>query len=122
MRRWHEELPRMMRWWKVELRNHGLDPAPYIGAYRRGEVIPVTVCRCEQGPGVVRKTDPWDCGRSRCGLCHWSRRYRIRRRHSRDRYALQVEMAGVIDGVLVTHAARYEHELWGAGVVGTACC
>ena len=53
MRRWHQELPLMMRRWRVELRKHGLNPAPYIGAYSRGEPICVTVCHCEKGPGVI---------------------------------------------------------------------
>lgn len=106
MRRWHEELPLMLRRWRVELRRHGLDPAPYIGVYLRGESIHVTVCGCENGPGVLRKRDPSDCGRPRCGLCHWSRRYRLRARHSHLRYALQVEEAGTMDGSLAIHAGR----------------
>ncbi len=36
MRRWHKELPLMLRRWRDELRKHGLDPAPCLHAYRNG--------------------------------------------------------------------------------------
>lgn len=58
MRCWHQDLPLMTRRWKEELRKHDLDPAPYIGAYLRGESVCATVCHCEKGPGVLRKRAP----------------------------------------------------------------
>ena len=58
MRRWHEELPLMLRRWRDELHKHDLDPAPYLHAYRNGESAQVAICHCEKGPGVLRKRDP----------------------------------------------------------------
>lgn len=106
MRRWHEELPLMLRRWRDELHKHGLDPAPYLHAYRNSESAQVAICHCEKGPGVLRKRDPWDCGRPRCGLCHWSKVHGIPARNNRDRYALQFEAATVTDGLLANHAGR----------------
>jgi hypothetical protein len=36
MRRWHKELPLMLRRRRDELRKHGLDSAPCLHAYRNG--------------------------------------------------------------------------------------
>jgi hypothetical protein len=103
MRRWHEDLPLMFRRWRYELRKHGLDPGPYLGSYRRGAAIYVSVCPCEKGPGVMRKRDPWDCGRPRCGLCHWSKVHGLPARHTCNWLALQFEAAATTDGLGGTH-------------------
>ncbi|HKX17158.1 MAG TPA: hypothetical protein VJT33_04015 [bacterium] len=108
MRRWHDELPLLLHRWREELRKHDLDPAPYLGAYTRGIRICSTVCDCEKGPGVLRKRHPGDCGRARCGLCHWSKVHRIPARRHRLRYAFQFEEAAETDGILAIHAGRLE--------------
>ena len=93
----------MLRRWRHELSKHGLEPAPYLGTYQRGDAICVSVCHCEKGPGVMRKRDPWDCGRARCGLCHWSKIHGLPGRHSGNWLALQLEFAAVTDGWHGTH-------------------
>jgi len=106
MRRWHQDLPLMLRRWRDELRKYGLDPAPYLGNYRSGELTHVGICHCERGPGVLRKRRPWDCGRARCGLCHWSKIHGIPARSNRNWYAMEFEAAAAVDGLSAIHAGR----------------
>jgi hypothetical protein len=81
MRRWHEELPLMLARWRAEQRRHRNPTFGFLDDR----------CHCLRGPGTLRKRRPLDCGRARCGVCHWSKLYGYRpwregtRRGRRDR-------------------------------------
>ena len=58
MQRYHEELPRTIREHRRHVREkHGWPK------------VPVT-CICDLQTGRFRKRDAFDCGHSRCFLCH----------------------------------------------------
>lgn len=62
MRRWHQEVPLMISRWREK--------------QRRRHPVPDTIEDSSQSPkrpGTFRKRRPFDCGRPRCGLCHWNK-------------------------------------------------
>jgi hypothetical protein len=63
MKRWHEDLPLMLRRWAVEKEKHR-----FFGDV--GED-----CHCFRGPGLMRKRRPYACRRPRCMLCHGEKLY-----------------------------------------------
>lgn len=65
MRRWHTEEQHMFRQWKLEMGKHGYD--------WRNPPIDGSACHCARGIGVLRKRRAGDCGRPRCGVCHWGK-------------------------------------------------
>lgn len=87
MRRWHSETALMHRRWRDEMRKHGYDwrnpPDPACDG---------TVCHCVAGIGSMRKRRPLDCGRPRCGICHWSKYWEPRRRAAVKRAAIEYAM------------------------------
>lgn len=72
MRRWRDELPIMLRRWRLELRQHGYDWGDYAGPYLAGATICVRSCHCEKGPGHYRKRRPLQHHHS-CDLCHYGK-------------------------------------------------
>ncbi len=87
MKRWHEELPLMLRRWLPDLAEHEMDRKRFPRLY--GNFI----CKCEKaGPGIFRKRKPHDCGKTRCRLCHWEK-YCMKgnSRHAREYQAIQWE-------------------------------
>lgn len=68
MRRWHEEFPRTYREWRKHYLEHvrqNLDWQREVGR------DPYKIdCVCDEQKGRFRKTDAWDCGNTRCYICH----------------------------------------------------
>ena len=63
MQRWHEELPIMLARRRAEQRRHRNPAFGFLeGDYHR-----------LKGPGTLRKRRPYDCGKTRCALCHWDK-------------------------------------------------
>jgi hypothetical protein len=84
MRRWHEEVGLMKARMKLEREKHGVDPDNRDG----------TICHCLLGIGFVRKRKPYDCGRTRCGCCHFEKFYVPKARHTAKRRAIEENLAG----------------------------
>jgi len=68
MKRWHQEYSRTHREWKKHFLSH---VESNINYNRIPGVDPYKVdCKCDEQKGRYRKTDAWDCGNTRCFLCH----------------------------------------------------
>lgn len=81
MKRWHEEIEHMKSQMRLEREKHGVDPDNHDG----------TICHCLLGIGFVRKRKAYDCGKTRCGLCHWDK-WGPKRRGATRRKAIQFEL------------------------------
>jgi len=93
MKRWHEEVPLMLRRWKQEMEIHGYDwRNPPALSCEPSEQGCRGVCHCAAGIGSMRWKKPLDCGRARCGICHWERNYEPRRRGAKKRAAIDFEV------------------------------
>jgi hypothetical protein len=96
MHRWHAERNLMLRRWRQELANHGDGvresknfwrfPTSYLAP---PSLAPDVDCHCARGIGTMRKTDPHDCGRPRCGCCQ--KFYVPKARHNKKLAALRFE-------------------------------
>ena len=68
MKRWHEEFPRTKREWRKHYISHvesNIDWSREVGK------DPYEInCVCDKQIGRFRKTDAWDCGNTRCCICH----------------------------------------------------
>ena len=84
MRRWHAERALMLRRWKMEMEKHGYD-------WRNPPTDP-NACHCAKGIGSTRKNRPYDCGRARCGCCHWEKFYDPKDRYNKRREAIAWEL------------------------------
>ena len=68
MKRWHEESPRTHREWKKHFISHVKNNIEWS---RVPGNDPYKVdCICDQQKGRFRKKDAWDCGKTRCFICH----------------------------------------------------
>lgn len=68
MKRWHEEYQRTYREWFKHYRSHVESNKNWV---REPGKDPYEVdCLCDQQKGRFRKTDAWDCGNTRCYICH----------------------------------------------------
>ena len=94
MKRWHEERALMFRRWKMEMEKHGYDwrnpPRPSCAPSKQGVR---GVCHCAAGIGSMRKRRPYDCGKARCGLCHWEKFYDLKDRYNKRREAISWELS-----------------------------
>ncbi len=87
MKRWHEERSLMLRRWAIEKDKH----RPTWGRFKNSEVDG-DECHCLRGPGFVRKRKPYDCGRPRCGVCHFTKFYVPKARATRRRDEIEFEL------------------------------
>ena len=67
MKRWHEDYFRTHREWKKHYLVH---VETNIRMSRPGEDPFQIDCVCDQQKGRFRKVDAWDCGNTRCHMCH----------------------------------------------------
>ena len=68
MKRWHEEFHITYREWKKHYLSH---VQSNIDGSREPGKDPYEVdCVCDVQKGRFRKSDAWDCGHTRCYLCH----------------------------------------------------
>lgn len=84
MNRWHSETDLMFRRWKMEMSKHGYD--------WRNPPTDQSACHCAQGIGSTRKKKPLDCGRPKCGICHWSKFWTDKARNTAKRKAIGFEL------------------------------
>jgi len=69
MRRWHEDYYKVtLREWKAHRRSHV--ESNKDGRNRVGLDPQVVDCQCDEQKGRFRKMDAWDCGNTRCWICH----------------------------------------------------
>ena len=92
MRRWHQERDLMLRRWRIEIAKHER-------GYSHMALAPVPPqdcdepCHCYRGPGFLRKRRPLDCGRPRCGVCHFEKIYGRQARANEGRQAIEFDLA-----------------------------
>lgn len=75
MKRWHQELHIAVREWKKHRKSHVDSNKDRSVGYGRGQARPgtdpfVVTCDCDEQVGRFRKKDAWDCGNTRCYICH----------------------------------------------------
>lgn len=77
----------MLRRWKIEMESHGYDwrnpPDPKCDK---------RACHCAAGIGSMRKKAPYDCGRPRCGTCHWEKFWLPKSRAAKKRAAIEYSL------------------------------
>jgi hypothetical protein len=85
MKRWHEDFHRTYREWRKHYISHvesNIDWSNKIGQ------DPYEIdCVCDKQIGRFRKMDAWDCGNTRCCLCHGDKypsRYKTRQEKRSD--------------------------------------
>src|SRR5690606_24663361 len=68
MKRWHEDYRITFREWKKHHRSHVESNKNWV---REVGKDPYEVdCVCDEQKGRFRKKDAWDCGNTRCYICH----------------------------------------------------
>lgn len=80
MKRWHEDFPRTYREWRKHYISHVESNIDW-NANRIGKSPYEIDCSCDKQIGRFRKKDAWDCGNTRCHLCHGDKfpvRYKTR--------------------------------------------
>lgn len=105
MRRWHAERDLMLRRWKNEIADHGGHAGYHVGevtsfgflgnSWLEVPIPPVVCedsCHCFAGPGFFRKRKPFDCGKSRCLICHSDKFWEAKNRHNGKRKAVEFEL------------------------------
>lgn len=73
MRRWHEDYKIAYREWRKHHKSHierNKDNQYGFGYDRIGRDPYEVDCVCDTQVGRFRKKDAWDCGNTRCGICH----------------------------------------------------
>jgi hypothetical protein len=80
MKRWHEEQEVALREWKKHRRMH-VESNQYRN--RVGISAYAVECECDEQVGRFRKTDAYDCGNPRCGICHGDK-YPKRFKHTQE--------------------------------------
>lgn len=71
MKRWHEEHNIFYRQWKIHRKSHVDSNKDNGGRPGHLGVDPYIVnCECDNQVGRFRKKDAWDCGNSKCQMCH----------------------------------------------------
>jgi hypothetical protein len=81
MRRWHNDYPRTLREWKKHYLDHVASNVDSGGDVGRD---PFAIdCVCDAQKGRFRKKRAFDCGGSRCHICH-ADKYPIRKKSRRE--------------------------------------
>jgi len=93
MRRWHLERSLMLRRWREEVAKHEYPGYPPCGLAPVPPQGDPDTCHCYRGMGVLRKRKPYDCGNSRCPVCHLDKFYYPKRRADRRRRAIALDLA-----------------------------
>lgn len=76
MRRWHLDKKIALREWRKHRRKHvDQNKRSIVARVGIGMSPDVVECRCDDQVGRFRKIDAFDCGRPRCGLCHYDKYY-----------------------------------------------
>lgn len=101
MRRWHSERNLMLRRWRHEIAIHGGHDGWQLPPFTSGVGLaaplpPLTCdappCHCFAGPNFFRKRKPLDCGRPRCGTCHYEKFYVGKDRYNKRREAIDFDL------------------------------
>lgn len=93
MQRWHSEVPLMLRRWKMEMQIHGYDwrNPPKLSCEPSEQGVRA-VCHCAAGIGALRWKKPYDCGKTKCGMCHYEKFYEPKRRAAKKREAIEYSL------------------------------
>ena len=76
MKRWHEDFTVSYREWKKHHRSHLEHNIENTVIYKLGVAVGLrrdiweVDCPCDTQIGRFRKKDAWDCGNTRCYICH----------------------------------------------------
>lgn len=73
MKRWHQDLKISLREWRKHRRIHvegNKQSQYYYGGDRIGQDPFEVDCECDEQVGRFRKKDAYDCGHTRCYICH----------------------------------------------------
>jgi hypothetical protein len=70
MKRWHEDFPRTLREWKKHYLRHVDDNVNGNQASQVGRDPYKIDCVCDMQKGRFRKRRAFDCGNTRCHICH----------------------------------------------------
>ena len=82
MKRWHEDLKIARREWRKHRRGH-VESNKNRSSSRIGRDPYEVDCECDEQVGRFRKTDAYDCGNPRCGICHGNK-YPKREKHEHE--------------------------------------
>ena len=91
MRRWQQDRERMIRRWRIEIAKHEQYPHMAL-AVAPPDHCDTDDCHCYRGMGYFRKRHPFDCGKTRCGLCHWYKHFPGSGRANRRRAAIEFDI------------------------------
>lgn len=94
MKRWHSgvEVALMTRRWKLEMEIHGYDwrNPPELSCVPSEQGVRA-VCHCAAGIGALRWKKPYDCGNTRCSMCHYEK-FGRKCRAAKKRAAIEYSM------------------------------
>jgi hypothetical protein len=68
VKRWHQDYKITLREWKKHRKSHVDSNKNWRN--RIGVSAYVVDCECDEQKGRFRKKDAFDCGNTRCGICH----------------------------------------------------
>ena len=71
MKRWHQESRITLREWSKHRARHIEENQKNSGRDRVGMDVNVVECVCDDQVGRFRKKKAFDCGNSRCQVCHF---------------------------------------------------
>lgn len=78
MKRWHEDYHITYREWRKHYLSHVESNVNSVGgpSGKRVGRDPYEIdCPCDKQVGRFRKKDAWDCGNTRCYICHYNKYY-----------------------------------------------
>lgn len=90
LRRWREEIWKHEYDYRCENLRGGLAPLPPTPDLCGTGLEP---CHCYRGMGFMRKRRPLDCGKTRCGSCHYEKFYLPKHRREKRLAAIDFEFA-----------------------------
>lgn len=93
MYRWHSEKNLMLRRWREEISKHEFNDYPYYSLAPIPAEKKDDICHCYRGMGFLRKKSPWDCGNSRCAVCHYSKFNTSKNRNNIRRNSIQENLS-----------------------------
>lgn len=82
MKRWHQDYKVSRREWEKHRKSH-VESNKNNSNLRIGKSAYIVDCECDEQVGRFRKKDAWDCGNTRCWICH-SDKYPKRSKHEHE--------------------------------------
>lgn len=108
MRRWHQDYATTFREWKKHHHNHVEQNKEWVGAGQPINYDPWVIdCPCDTQVGRFRKIDAFDCGNTRCYVCH-SDKY-PKRHPTWQEIQSDLELVEELEDLGITPAIRPKH-------------